>query len=161
MHTDLQPVWRVYKGMIGWLSAVNHKNIGKRYIVTGFMFFAFAGFAALLMRIQLMFPENTFLNADQYNQLFTTHGTTMMFLFAVPIMQGVGIYLVPLMVGTRDVPFPKMNALGYYVYLLSGIALWAALLLGTAPDSGWFAYTPLSLTRYTASYGNDVYAALI
>lgn len=125
------------------------------------MFFTFAGIAALLIRIQLMFPENRFLNADQYNQLFSVHGTTMMFLFAVPIMLGVGIYLVPLMIGTRDVAFPKLNAFGYYVYLFSGLVLWLSLLLGTAPDGGWFAYPPLTLTRYTPSYGNDIYAALI
>src|SRR3954466_7841526 len=116
-NPTLQSLWRPHTGIMGWLTAVNHKNIGKRYIVTGLMFFVFAGIAALLMRIQLMFPENTFLNADQYNQLFSIHGTTMMFLFAVPIMQGVGIYLVPLMLGTRDVAFPKLNAFGYYVYL--------------------------------------------
>jgi cytochrome c oxidase subunit I+III len=161
LNPELRRLWQAGSGIIGWLSAVNHKNIGKRYIVTAFLFFAFAGVAALLMRIQLMFPENTFLNADQYNQIFTTHGVTMMFLFAVPIMQGVGIYLVPLMVGTRDVAFPKMNAFGYYVYVLSGVALWISLFLGTAPDGGWFAYTPLTLTRYSPTFGMDVYSALI
>src|SRR5205085_4963673 len=94
------------------------------YIVTGFMFFVLAGVAALLMRIQLAFPENTFLNADQYNRLFSVHGITMMFLFAVPIMLGVGIYFVPLMIGARDVPFPKLNALGYYLYFFAGLVLW-------------------------------------
>src|SRR5690349_19113767 len=118
-NTELHQLWQPQAGITGWLSAVNHKHIGKRYIVTAFLFFIFAGIAALLMRIQLMFPENTFLNADQYNQIFSTHGITMMFLFAVPVMQGVGLYFVPLMIGTRDVAFPKLNALGYYVYLLS------------------------------------------
>src|SRR3982750_100413 len=120
VNTILQRLWQPGAGLIGWLATVNHKNIGRRYIVTGFIFFLLAGIAALLMRIQLMFPENTFLNADQYNQLFSTHGITMMFLFAVPIMQGVGIYFVPLMIGTRDVAFPRMNALGYYAYAFSG-----------------------------------------
>jgi len=148
-------------GLMGWLSAVNHKNIGVRYIFTGFMFFLLAGIAALMMRIQLMFPENTFLNADQYNRLFTIHGVTMMFLFAVPTMLGVGIYFVPLMVGTRDVAFPKLNALGYYTYVLAGLILWISLFLGTGPDGGWFAYTPLTETRYSPSYGMDVYSAVI
>lgn len=107
---QLRRLWQTSTGLTGWFAAVNHKEIGRRYIVTGFVFFLLAGAAALLMRIQLMFPENNFLNPEQYNQLFSTHGTTMMFLFAVPIMQGVGLYFVPLLIGTRDVAFPKMNA---------------------------------------------------
>ncbi|HZQ09313.1 MAG TPA: cytochrome c oxidase subunit I [Anaerolineae bacterium] len=157
----LYDLWQPRSGIIGWLSAVNHKEIGKRYIVTGFLFFALAGIAALMMRTQLMYPENTFLDADQYNQLFSIHGITMMFLFAVPIMLGVGIYFVPLMIGARDVPFPRGNAFGYYLYLFSGIVLWLSLLLGTGPDGGWFAYTPLTESRYTPSYGMDVYQQLI
>jgi cytochrome c oxidase subunit 1 len=157
----LTELWQPQRGIIGWLSAVNHKNIGARYIFTGFMFFAFAGIAALLMRTQLAVPENTFLNANDYNQLFTIHGVTMMFLFAVPIMLGVGIYFVPLMIGARDVPFPRANAFGYYLYLFSGLILWGSLLLGTGPDGGWFAYVPLSESRYTPSFGMDVYQQLI
>src|ERR1044071_8617189 len=117
----LSELWGSRSGIIGWLSAVNHKNIGARYIVTGFVFFALAGIAALLMRTQLAVPENTFLDANTYDQLFTVHGVTMMFLFAVPIMLGVGIYFVPLMIGARDVPFPRANAFGYYLYLFSGV----------------------------------------
>ncbi|MGE5464469.1 MAG: cytochrome c oxidase subunit I [Syntrophothermus sp.] len=157
----LTELWEPRRGLIGWLSACNHKNIGARYIVTGFLFFALAGIAALLMRTQLAVPENTFLDANQYNQLFTTHGVTMMFLFAVPIMLGVGIYFVPLMIGARDVPFPRANAFGYYLYLFSGIVLWMSLIMGFGPDGGWFAYTPLSETRYTPSFGMDVYQQLI
>jgi cytochrome c oxidase subunit 1 len=94
-NENLSRVWQPSLGVIGWLSAVNHKIIGRRYIATAFVFFLLAGVAALLMRIQLMFPRNTFLNPEQYNQLFSTHGISMMFLFAVPILQGVGLYLVP------------------------------------------------------------------
>ena len=159
--TKLRELWQSRPGLIGWLSAVNHKNIGARYIVTGFLFFALAGIAALLMRTQLAVPENDFLDANQYNQLFTVHGVTMMFLFAVPIMLGVGIYFVPLMIGARDVPFPRANAFGYYLYLFSGIVLWMSLFMGTGPDGGWFAYVPLSETRYTPSFGMDVYQQLI
>jgi cytochrome c oxidase subunit I+III len=157
----LHDVWSSRTGLVGWLSMVNHKVIGRRYIVTGFIFFLLAGINALLMRIQLMYPENTFLNVDQYNRLFTVHGTAMMFLFAVPVMLGVGIYFVPLMVGTRDVPFPKLNAFGYYTYLFAGIVLWASLFIGTGPDGGWFAYPPLTESRYSPSYGMDVWTALI
>lgn len=157
----LTELWQPRPGIIGWLSAVNHKNIGRRYIVTGFLFFAMAGIAALLMRIQLMYPENTFLNADAYNRLFSIHGITMMFLFAVPIMLGVGIYFVPLMIGARDVPFPRANAFGYYIYALAGIILWLSLFAGTGPDGGWFAYTPLTESRYLPSYGMDIYQQLI
>src|SRR5262245_51170997 len=96
---QLSRLWRAPAGVIGWLAAVNHKQIGRRYIATGLFFFILAGIAALLMRVQLMFPENNFVNAEQYNQLFSTHGTVMMFLFAVPIMQGVGLYFVPLLIG--------------------------------------------------------------
>jgi cytochrome c oxidase subunit I+III len=157
----LTELWQPRRGIVGWLSAVNHKNIGARYIVTGFLFFALAGIAALLMRTQLAVPENTFLNANQYDQLFTVHGVTMMFLFAVPIMLGVGIYFVPLMIGARDVPFPRANAFGYYLYLFSGLIMWGSLLLGTGPDGGWFAYVPLSESRYTPTFGMDVYQQLI
>src|SRR5689334_25027784 len=113
------------------------------------------------MRTQLMYPENTVLNANQYDQLFTIHGLSMMFLFAVPIMLGVGIYFVPLMIGARDVPFPRANAFGYYLFLFSGIIMWGSLIMGTGPDGGWFAYAPLSEARYTPSFGMDVYQQLI
>ncbi len=159
--SGLQEQWAHRAGIIGWLSAVNHKQIGARYIATGFLFFVLAGIAALMMRVQLMYPENTFLNADQYNRLFSVHGVTMMFVFAVPIMLGVGIYFVPLMIGTRDVAFPRANAYGYYTYLFAGVVLWISLFIGTAPDGGWFGYPPLTETRYSPSYGMDIYTALI
>jgi cytochrome c oxidase subunit I+III len=158
---QLRRLWQVPAGFIGWLSAVNHKQIGSRYIATGFANFLLAGIVALLMRIQLMYPQNTFVNAEQYNQLFTTHGTVMMFLFAVPIMQGVGLYFVPLLIGTRDVAFPRMNALGYYIFLLAGIILWLSLFLGTGPDAGWFGYTPLTEARYSPQHGIDIWSQVI
>src|SRR4051794_33609619 len=126
-HKQLERLYERPRGWLGWLVSTNHKDIGLRYIVTAFTFFGLAGILALLMRLQLAFPENRFIGPDLYNQLFTVHGTTMMFLFAVPVMEGIGIYLVPLMVGTRNVGFPRLNAFGYFIYLIGGILLYAAL----------------------------------
>src|SRR5436309_14812845 len=141
---ELERTWASHKGFIGWLTDTNHKVIARRYIITAFIFFILAGIEAALMRIQLARPENRFLSPDLYNQLFTVHGTTMMFLFAVPIMEGIGLYLVPLMVGTRNVAFPRLNAFGYWTYLFGGLLLWSALLCNTGPDAGWFSYVPLA-----------------
>ncbi len=157
----LSQTWQSPQGIWGWLTAVNHRTVGAKYIVTGILFFVLAGIAALLMRIQLLFPENTFLNPDLYNQLFTLHGTTMMFLFAVPIMEGIGIYLIPLLIGSRDMAFPRLNAFGYFVYLISGIVLYFSLLIGSAPDGGWFAYVPLTGPEYSPGMGIDFYTTLI
>src|SRR6185503_19364795 len=101
------------------------------------------GVEALLMRLQLARADNTFLSPDRYNEIFSVHGTTMMFLFAVPMMEGMAVYLVPLMLGTRNVAFPRLNAFGYWMYLPGGLFLYAMALTGTAPDAGWFAYPPL------------------
>jgi cytochrome c oxidase subunit I+III len=158
---QLRKTWWQESTVIGWLSSINHRSVGIRYIVTGMVFFVLAGIAALLMRIQLAFPESRFLNAELYNQLFTMHGTTMMFLFAVPIMGGVGIYLVPLMIGARDVVFPKMNAYGYWVFLFAGSALWLSLFLGNAPNGGWFNYVPLASSRFSPEIGIDIWATSI
>jgi cytochrome c oxidase subunit I+III len=158
---QLRRLWQAPAGFIGWLEAVNHKDVGRRYIATGFVFFLLAGIAALLMRIQLMFPENNFVNPEQYNQLFSTHGTAMMFLFAVPIMQGVGLYFVPLLIGTRDVAFPRMNAFGYYLFLFAGIIIFGSLFFGIAPNGGWTAYTPMTEGRYMPQRGIDIWSAVV
>src|SRR5947208_7932454 len=134
----LEKTWAPARGLLGWLTETGHKQIGMRYIVTAFVFFGLGGIEAALMRIQLMKPENSFLSPDRYNQIFTMHGSTMMFLFAVPVMLGFAIYFVPLMVGTRDVAFPKLNAYGYFVYLAGGLFLYAMFFLNAAPDAGWF-----------------------
>src|ERR1044071_236478 len=105
-HRALDLTWRRRPGFIGWLESTNHKDIAMRYIVTAFIFFVMAGVLAMLMRIQLALPQNTFIGPDLYNQFFTVHGTAMMFLFAVPITEALGLYFVPLMVGTRNVSFP-------------------------------------------------------
>jgi cytochrome c oxidase subunit 1/cytochrome c oxidase subunit I+III len=160
-HRRLEQTWTRGRGFIGWLTSTNHKDISVRYIVTAFVFFGLGGILAALMRIQLSRPENHFLSADHYNQIFTVHGSTMMFLFAVPVMQGMGLYLVPLMVGTRNVAFPRMNAFGYYMYLFGGIMLYSALFLNIGPDAGWFAYTPLSGPQYSPGKRVDFWAQMI
>jgi cytochrome c oxidase subunit I+III len=157
----LEQTWATPTGIMRFLTAVNHRMVGARYLVTGLTFFVLAGVAALLMRIQLAVPENTFLNPDLYNQLFTTHGTTMMFLFAVPIMEGIGIYLIPLMIGARDMAFPKLNAFGYFVYLIAGVTIWGSLFFGVAPDGGWFNYVPLTGPEYSPGIRIDFYTTMI
>src|SRR3954470_21469069 len=160
-HIALEEAWSRPRGWIGWFCTTNHKDIGTRYVVTAFTFFLLAGILALLMRIQLAFPENHFLNADKYNQIFTVHGTTMMFLFAVPVMEGMALYLVPLLVGTRNVAFPRMNAFGYYMFLIGGLLLYTALFLNIGPDTGWFAYVPLSGPAYASGKRVDFWSQMI
>src|SRR3954453_2298758 len=145
----LARAWSRPAGLIGWLSATTHQAIGMRYIVTAFMFLLAGGVEALLMRVQLARADNHFLSPDKYNQIFTTHGSTMMFLFAVPVMEGMGVYLVPMMLGTRNVAFPRLNAFGYYMYLFGGITLYIGVLTNTMSDAGWFAYPPLSGPQYS------------
>src|ERR1700710_1775648 len=146
----LEHTWQEPRGFFGWFQATTHQAIGRRYIATAFLFLLIGGVEALLMRIQLAKPDNTLLGPARYNQIFTMHGTTMMFLFAVPVMEGMGIYLVPLMLGTRNVAFPRLNAFGYWMYVSGGIFLYAMAATGTMPDAGWFAYAPLSGPQYSA-----------
>src|ERR1043165_7949641 len=139
----LERTWSRPRGLYGWLTTTDHKELGLRYIVTAFVFFACAGVLAFFMRLQLARPENTILGPDRYDQVFTTHGTAMMFLFAVPVMQGMGIYLAPLMLGTRNVPFPRLLNFGWWVYLFAGLALFSSVIWNTAPDLRWVPHRPL------------------
>jgi len=157
----LARVWARRPGLWGWITTLDHKEIAKRYVVTAFVFFLLGGVEAALMRAQLARPENAFIGPDLYNQLFTTHGTTMMFLFAVPIMEAAGLYLVPLMIGTRNVAFPRLNAFGYYLYLFGGVFLYAGLLLNTGPDTGWFSYVPLAGPEFSPGKRADVWAQTV
>jgi cytochrome c oxidase subunit I len=157
----LARTWVDSRGLIGWLSAVDHKSIGRRSIVTAFGFFTLGGILAALMRTQLSRPNNTFLGPDLYNQIFTMHGTTMMFLFAVPVMLSLGIYFVPLMVGARGIAFPRLVAYGYWMYLFGGIFLYVMFFLNTGPDNGWFSYVPLAGPAYSAGKRADTWAQLI
>src|SRR5215213_10500377 len=157
----LEKTWNDRPGFWGWVTSTNHKSIGKRFIITAFIFFLLGGILAVLMRLQLARPENTFLGPDLYNQIFTMHGTTMMFLFAIPVMQGLGVYFVPLMVGARSIAFPRLVAFSYWMFLFGGIFLFVSFLLNAGPDVGWFSYPPLAEALYSPSKRADVWAQLI
>ena len=161
LDAALRRVWDTPRGVWGALATVDHKVIGRRYIATAFVFLAFGGVLALLMRWQLARPESRVLTPDLYNQIFTVHGTSMMFLFAVPVMEAMAVYLVPLMVGTRNIAFPRLNAFSYWIYLAGGLLLWIAFALNMAPDVGWFAYVPLSGPQYGAGKRADIWAQMI
>ena len=160
-RAELERTWRSPPGFFRWFTHVNHRNIGKRFIVTSLVFFALGGLLAVVMRLQLAQPAQDVVSTDLYSQLLTMHGTTMMFFFAVPAMEGFAIYFVPLMIGTRDMAFPRLNAFGYYVYLIAGIVLYLSLFLGMAPDAGWFAYVPLAGPEYSPGLRMDVWATMI
>ena len=154
----LESIWDEGAGLATWVGTVDHKRIGLRYLYTGFAFFVIAGVEAGLMRVQLARPGLTLVTPEVFNQLFTMHGVTMMFLFATPVLSGLGNYFVPLMIGARDMAFPRLNAFGYWVFLAAGIFLHSAFLVGRAPDDGWFNYAPLSLASFNPSLAIDFYA---
>jgi cytochrome c oxidase subunit I len=143
-----------------WVLTTDHKKIGILYLVTTFVFFVMGGVEALLMRIQLGAAENTFVDPVVYNQLFTMHGTTMVFLFVVPVLAGFGNYFLPLMVGARDMAFPRLNALSYWFLLFGGIVFYASL-FWSPPQAGWTSYTPLSTADYLPDSGQDAWIFLI
>ncbi|MBN1368818.1 MAG: cbb3-type cytochrome c oxidase subunit I [Dehalococcoidaceae bacterium] len=156
----LREVWKIPQGLAS-ITAVNHRVIGVRYIVTAFIFFILAGVLALMMVLQLSGDNNNLMSHETYNQFFTMHGTTMMFLFAVPVVEGIAIYLVPLMLGSRDLVFPRLNSFGYFVFLTGGIVVWGSLFLGSAPDAGWFNYVPLAGPEYSPGINIDIYTTAI
>ena len=123
-------LWEGHGGIAGFLGSVDHKQIGVRYIVTAFVFLALGGLEALLMRLQLAGPDRALLTPEQYDELFSTHGMTMIFLYASPVLSGFSNYLWPLLLGSRDMAFPRLNAFGYWVYLASGIFLYVGFLTG-------------------------------
>jgi cytochrome c oxidase subunit I len=158
---ELTKIWSTPPGLWGALTTVDHKIIGRRYIVTAFVFLVLGGILALAMRAQLAGPEGRWIGADRYNQVFTMHGSNMMFLFAVPVMEAMAVYLVPLMVGTRNIAFPRLNAFSYWIYLGGGLLLWGAFALDMGPDVGWFAYVPLSGPQYGSGKRADIWAQMI
>jgi cytochrome c oxidase subunit 1 len=158
---QLERTWKAPRGLGAMFSTVDHKIIGRRYIITAFAFLMLGGLLALAMRIQLAQPEARFIGPDRYNQIFTMHGSTMMFLFAVPVMEAMAVYLVPLMVGTRNIAFPRLNAFSYWIFLAGGVLLWLSFALDMAPDVGWFAYVPLSGPQYGSGKRADIWAQMI
>jgi cytochrome c oxidase subunit I len=154
-------LWRTPSGWLGSLTSVDHKVIGRRYILTAFAFLILGGLLAVLMRLQLAGAERKLLSPDLYNQVFTMHGSTMMFLFAVPVMEAFAVYFVPLMVGTRNIAFPRLNAFSYWMFLFGGCFLWIAFMFNVGPDVGWFAYVPLSNLQYSPGKRADVWAQMI
>jgi cytochrome c oxidase subunit I+III len=154
----LQVLWETKPGWLGELATVDHKTIGKRYLATAFMFLLVGGVEALLMRGQLARSNQDLLTPEAYNQLFTMHGVTMIFWYASPILSGFANYLIPLMLGARDMALPRLNAFTYWSFLLSGLFLYASIPLGQAPHGGWFAYVPYTSERFSPGLGIDFYA---
>jgi cytochrome c oxidase subunit I+III len=151
----LDHVWDQRPGFVGWLGQCNHKAVGRRFIFTSFFFLLLGGALALVMRTQLAVPDNDLVGPEAFNQLFTMHGTIMMFLFVVPMLEGFTIYVAPLQLGARDMPMPRLNAYGYWVYLAGGIFLLSSAFAGAVPDSGWFAYVPLTRADFSPGLNLD------
>jgi cytochrome c oxidase subunit I+III len=151
---QLEAVWALPKG---WrvISDVNNTVIGGFYVATAILFFLLAGILALLMRLQLAVPSNTFLSQETYNQIFTMHGTVMMFLFAVPVVEAMGILLLPQMLGARDLPFPRLGAFAFWAYFVGGLIFFSTLFFDLAPSGGWFMYPPLTSWQFSPGLGAD------
>ena len=154
----LHEIWKTEPGFLGWLASVDHKEIGIRYMVTALGFLLLGGVEALLMRLQLAGPDNRLLGPEQYDQLFTMHGVTMIFLYAGPILSGFSNYLWPLLLGSRDMAFPRLNALSYWVYLAAGLFLYAGFVVGRGPDDGWFNYVPYASRQFNPGVNIDIYS---
>ena len=151
-------LWETAPGLYGWLATVDHKQIGIRYLCTAFFFLIIGGIEALAMRIQLAQPGLKLLSPEAYNQLFSMHGVTMIFLYALPMLSGFSNYLWPLLLGSRDMAFPRLNALSYWVYLFAGIFLYISFPLGQAPNGGWFNYVPNTELQYDPGINVDIYS---
>ena len=154
-HRELTRIWASNPGWRGWFSTVNHTDLGRLFLCTAFFHFFVAGILAMLIRAQLASPRSAFVEPELYNQLFTMHGTIMMFLFAIPTFEGLAIYLLPKMLGSRDLAYPRLSAYGYWCYAFGGTMLLVSLLFGIAPASGWFMYPPLSGPIYSPGINAD------
>ena len=148
---------RAWRAPRGWrlLSAVNNTHIGVFYIATAMLFFVLAGILGLMMRAQLAVPDNNLIGAQTYNQIFTMHGTVMMFLFAVPSVEAIAVYLLPGMLGARDLPFPRLTAYAFWAYAIGGLAFFCTIFFGESPDGGWFMYPPLTSKEFSPGRGAD------
>jgi cytochrome c oxidase subunit I+III len=154
---ELERLERIWAPPRGWrlLAAVNNNYIGVYYVGTALLFFVFAGILALIMRTQLAVPGNDLISHDLYNQLFTMHGTMMMFLFAVPAVEAMGVLLLPNMLAARDLPFPRLSAYAFWAYFVGGLAFFTSIFFGAAPDGGWFMYPPLTSYKFSPSVNAD------
>src|SRR5688572_17532593 len=151
---DLATIWASPKS---WriVTDVNNTVIGYFYVGTAMLFFLLAGILALLMRLQLAVPSNTLLSQESYNQIFTMHGTVMMFLFAVPVVEAMGILLLPQMLAARDLPFPRLGAFAFWAYFFGGLIFFGTLFFDLAPSGGWFMYPPLTNAKFSSGAGAD------
>ena len=154
----LEQLWETPRTLWGSLTTVDHKKVGLRYLVTSVVFLLLGGAEAAVMRLQLAQPGLKLLTPEAYNQLFTMHGITMIFWYAAPILSGFANYLMPLLLGARDMALPRLNAFSYWTFLLSGILIYVSFALGQAPHAGWFAYVPYTLRPYSPTSGMDFYA---
>ncbi|HEY0824303.1 MAG TPA: cytochrome c oxidase subunit I, partial [Ramlibacter sp.] len=154
---ELEALKRAWEPPTGWrrLTAVNNTQIGLYYLATALLFFVGAGVLALLMRAQLAVPGNTLVDASTFNQLFTMHGTVMMFLFAVPVVEAVAVWQLPNMLGARDLPFPRLSAYAFWAYAIGGAVFFCTIFFGASPDGGWFMYPPLTGKEYSPGIGAD------
>jgi cytochrome c oxidase subunit I+III len=157
----LSGLWKTPKTLYGWFTTVDHKELGIRYIVTALLFLIVGGLEALIMRLQLAQPNMSIITTETYNQVFSMHGITMVWWYASPILSGFSVYLVPLMIGARDMAYPRLNAFTYWAYVLSGIFLYCSWIFGQAPHAGWFAYVPYTLTKYSPGLGMDFFSAAL
>jgi cytochrome c oxidase subunit I len=158
LHERLLEHWETRPGAFGVFGTVDHKTIGKRYLVTAFVFLILGGIEASIMRLQLAHGDLRLVTPEEYNQLFTLHGATMIFWYASPVLSGFSNYLWPLLIGARDMAFPRLNAYSYWTFLLSGVFLYSSLLVGQAPDGGWFAYVPMTRAEFSPGLNLDFYA---
>ncbi len=153
----LVELWETPKTLHGFLGTVDHKELGQRYIVTALLFLVAGGIEALIMRVQLTHANTNLLTPEMYDQIFTMHGMTMIYWYAQPILSGFAIFLIPLMIGARDLAFPRFNAFTYWTFLFSGILLYVSPLLEQAPHAGWYAFAPYTVLQYSPGHGMDFY----
>ncbi|HEY4116037.1 MAG TPA: cbb3-type cytochrome c oxidase subunit I [Rhizomicrobium sp.] len=154
----LKKIWEGEPGLYGWISTVDHKKLGIRYLVTAFVFLIIGGIEALIFRLQLSVPNAHILTPEQYDQLFSEHGITMIFLYALPVLTGFSVYIWPLLLGARDLALPRLNAFTYWVFLLAGIFMYVGLAQGAGANDGWFNYVPYAERQFNGGPNIDYYA---
>ena len=152
---EFEKIWFPPPGIYGFFATVQNSPLGMRFIGTSLLFFVLGGITALMMRMQLAVPNNTLIDPETYNRLFTMHGSTMMFLFTVPLVEGIATLVLPQMLGSRELPFPRLTAFAFWSFLIGGLIFYSSFLFNSVPDAGWFAYTPLSDEPFSPDLGMD------